>query len=220
MRLRRLRKCLLASAFVLAAGFSSQASADLVVELGSVDVDISAGTGTVDATFNIAISNPTGDAAQLAGYTLFLDIGPAGRALPTGVSYGTPQATYLSGGGVGLLTSGSPGTLNSGPTLAAGDLGLGQFQFFDSTLPAGSRFDLITVNLVIDRAVATEGTFDIFLNPDGQTSISSFDNFAQEFTSTSGTLTLFSSSAIPEPGSLVILAAGGLLVSLRRKRNT
>ena len=93
---------------------------------------------------------------------------------------------------------------------------MGQIQLSDGVFQPGDRFPILTINLEIDTAVATPGSFDLFLNPNGQNTISSLAVPRQEFTSTQGTLTL--TSAIPEPGSLAILATGGLLVSLRRKR--
>ena len=240
MATRSFKTWLLAGALVLTGGFTSQASAQtpgsLVVEIGSTTVDLTSSSGVISTSFDISFFNPGPEINPLAGYTLFLDIAPAtddpfasGPLLPAGVSFAADPVTYITGAGVGPLSSAAteaPGATenlalppaNDLPnTLAAGDIGLGQFQFSDFDFQPGDRFPILTINLEIDTALATPGSFDLFLNPNGENTISSLTVPRQDFTSTSGTLTL---SAIPEPGSLVILAAGGLLVSLRRKRNT
>ena len=241
MATRSFKTWLLAGALVLTGGFTSQASAQaidgLVVEIGSTTVDLTSSSGVISTSFDISFFNPGPEINPLAGYTLFLDIAPAtddpfasGPLLPAGVSFAADPVTYITGVGVGGPLSSAateaPGATenlalppgNDPPnTLAAGDIGLGQFQFSDVDFLPGDRFPILTINLEIDTALATPGSFDLFLNPNGENTISSLTVPSQLFTSTSGTLTL---SAIPEPGSLVILAAGGLLVSLRRKRNT
>ena len=245
MATRSFKTWLLAGALVLTGGFTSQASAQavdgLVVEIGSTTVDLTSSSVVISTSFDIYFFNPGPDPNLLAGYTLFLDIAPAtddpfasGPLLPAGVSFAADPVTYITGAGI---TGAGVGPLFFAPTevpgatenlalppgndppntLAAGDIGLGQFQLFDGVFQPGDRFPILTINLEIDTALATPGSFDLFLNPNGENTISSLTVPAQLFTSTSGTLTL---SAIPEPGSLVILAAGGLLVSLRRKRNT
>ena len=75
-------------------------------------------------------------------------------------------------------------------TPAAGDLGLGQIQFVNASVPAGASENLLTVNLLIDTGTAVAGEYTISLSTDGQSSISSTSNFDQTFTSTIGTLTL------------------------------
>ena len=168
------------------------------VDIGDSTVDLSAGAGVVAASFNIAIQNPTVSPLEIAGYSLFLDVGPAGLALPAGVTLANPPATYLSGNGIAPLVGAGttpPGaTLNLAP--AAGDLGLGQIQFFDASIAAGQSFDLITVNLLVDLSIATSGDFDLFLNPNGQSSISSAAQPSQVFTSSSGTLSLVASPVL------------------------
>ena len=168
------------------------------VDIGDSSVDVSTGAGVVETSFNIAIQNPTSDPLEFSGYTLFLDIGPSGLALPAGVTLANPPATYLSGNGIAPLVGAGttpPGaTLNLAP--AAGDLGLGQIQFFDASIAAGQSFDLITVNLLVDLSIATPGDFDLFLSPDGQSSISSTTQPSQAFTSSIGRLSLVDSIVI------------------------
>ena len=192
------------------------ANGDLVIDIGSTTVDISAATGVLSTSFDIEISNTGSMSAAVAGYSLFLDIAPTGSGLPAGVSFGNPIATYASGNGTGFLFGASiDGTLDTNP--AAGDLGLGQIQFFDAQLGAGQSELLVTVNLEIDAALAQADDYSLFLNPNGQSSISNSSNSALDFTSTSGTLTLV--SAIPEPNSIVLLASlCGWVASRRRMR--
>lgn len=207
-------RLLLATAFLLL-GFSGLAHADLVVDIGSAEVDLSAGSGTASTSFEIAVRNEGDEAETFNGYTFFLDIGPVGLGLPTGVSFADPAATYLIGEGVGPLIGASrDGTQNFNP--AAGDLGLGQIQFFDGTLNAQEEVVFLTVNLEVDLALANPGEFDLFLNSDGQNVLSSFDT-PPPFTSTVGTLSL--TSTVPEPSSaLMVLVVTGLATAQRRRR--
>lgn len=176
---------------VLIAGgvFSSVVSAQVInVAFSSANVDITSGAGTVDATIDITITNFAVSPLPVAGYSFFLEIEPPGGSLPTGVTFGTPAANYASGNGAGfLLGANIDGTLNLTP--AAGDLGLGQIQFFDAALANGDSEVLLTVNLVIDRATAVAGDYIVSLSNEGQNSISSTSG-SEVFTSTTGTLTL------------------------------
>ena len=172
-------------------------------DLGEASVDISSGTGIASASFTIAIENTTDAPLDIAAYSLFLDIGPAGLALPAGVTFDTTDSTndavsYISGNGTAPLTGASqdpPGaTINFSP--AAGDLGLGQIQFTNASLAAGASSDLLTVNLLIDRATAVAGDFTITLNSDGQNVVTTAANDAQPFDFTAGTLSLVDSTSL------------------------
>ena len=168
-------------------------------DIGSATVDTSAGSGIASASFTIAIENQTNAPLEIAGYSLFLDIGVDGLGLPVGVSFdtnngGDDAVTYLTGGGQGgLLPNAStdpPGaTINFTP--AAGDLGLGQLQFgVNGTLAAGASADLLTVNLLIDRSIAETGDFTIVLSSDGQSSVSTATGGSPAFDFTDGTLSI------------------------------
>lgn len=193
-------------------------AADIVIELGSAEVNLAPGSGTTATSFDITFTNPMATDAPIAAYSLFLDIHPIGAALPTGVSFADPAATYVAGQGVPPLAAAGPGTINLTP--AAGDLGLGQLQFFDGTIGAGESFVMLRVNLEIDRALASPGVYQITLNPGGQNSIDAFDGEilpqAQPFTVTNGTLTLV--AAVPEPGSCMFLFAVSAATLIRRRR--
>lgn len=159
------------------------------VTVGSATVDISSGSGVANVSIDIAIENPTASALPIAGYSFFLEVEPTGTGLPTGVTFDNPAATYSSGNGAGLLSGANAnGTINLTP--AAGDLGLGQIQFFDATVAAGATENLLTVNFVVDLAVAVAGDYSVSLSAAGQNSISSLNNTNQTFTSSAGVLTL------------------------------
>ena len=173
-------------------------------DLGETTVDISSKTGVASASFTIAIENSTDAPLDIAGYTLFLDIGPDGPGLPAGVSFDTANGvndavTYITGNGTVPLTSAAqetPGaTINLTP--AAGDLGLGQLQFSNASLAAGASADLLTVNLLIDRSTAVAGDFEIFLNPNGQNVVVTASNNQQPFEFTAGTLSIEDSPQFP-----------------------
>jgi hypothetical protein len=191
----------------------------LVVDIGSAVVDLSSGSGTTAASFDITFSNPMAMPELLSGYSIFLDISPLGRQLPLGVTFGTPEAEYPPAGSPPLFGTGGIGTVN--PTPAAGDLGLGQFQLFNGTIEPGQSFQMVTVNLMIDRDVAAPGVFDLVLSPDGQNVLNELDMampVAKPFTVSPGTLTI---TAVPEPGSsafAVSIAAMGVAVYRRRSR--
>ncbi|MCA9216309.1 MAG: hypothetical protein KDB27_24745 [Planctomycetales bacterium] len=201
-----LRVCRLTLAALLVGAVSAQAN--LVVEIGDGQAAIAPGVGTTTASFDIVFHNPMASGFDFSGYTLFLDIGPAGLGLPAGVSFAADPAVYLTGEGTApLIGAGKNGTKNLTP--AAGDIALGQAQFgFNGTIDAGESFTVIRINLDVDRSLATPGEHDLFLSP---SAMSIFTNTAAEslpFTSTGGTLTL---TAVPEPSALLY---GGLAVAL------
>ena len=159
------------------------------INIGSATVDLTPNTQIGTASIDIAIENPTASALEIAGFSFFLEIEPVDGALPAGFTFDTPAATFSSGDGAGLLFgASSDGITNMTP--AAGDLGLGQIQFVNASVPAGASENLLTVNLLIDTGTAVAGEYTISLSTDGQSSISSTSNFDQTFTSTLGTLTL------------------------------
>ena len=169
-------------------------------DLGQATVDISSGAGIVPASFTIAIENPTDAPLDLAAYSLFLDIGPAGLEMPAGVTFDTTNGandavTYIAGNGTAPLTNAGqepPGaTINFTP--AAGDLGLGQIQFTNGSLAPGASADLLTVNLTIDLSTAVAGEFAIVLSSDGQNVVVTASNDSQPFEFTAGTLSLVDS---------------------------
>lgn len=208
--------------FVLLAiySFASPSAADLVVEIGNARADLGSDSGTTTATFDIIFRNPSlTDPVPIATYSLFLDIEPTGLELPTGVTFGTPAVTYTSGDGVGLLL----GASKTGTTIfmpAAGDLGLGQLQFFNGRIDAGESFVMFQVNLLIDRAIAIPGDFEITLNSLGENSIESIGagNLPepQAFVFNAGSLAI---SAVPEPSVVAIWSLAGLTFVVKRRRN-
>ncbi len=170
------------------------ADAALVVELEDTTVDLSSGVGTTTASFEIFFKNPTGSALPLSGYSLFLDIGPMGQQLPAGVTFDEPAATYVAGQGVAPLVGAGPGTINLAP--AAGDLGLGQLQFFDEMIDPGERHWMLSIQLLVDRTVAVPGLYDIFLNPLGESSLAAVSG-PQDYTVDNGQLILLSTPSLP-----------------------
>ncbi|MEM9657482.1 MAG: hypothetical protein AAF961_03890 [Planctomycetota bacterium] len=52
------------------------ARGDLVIEIGSAAVDLSAGAGTATASVDVLLSNTTGSLETAFGYTLLYDIAP------------------------------------------------------------------------------------------------------------------------------------------------
>ena len=170
------------------------ADAALVVELGDATVDLSSGVGTSALSFDVFIKNPTGSALPLSGYSLFLDIGPVGQQLPAGVTFDEPAATYVAGQGVAPLVGAGPGTMNLAP--AAGDLGLGQLQFFDGMIDPGERHLMLSIQLLVDYSVAIPGFYDIFLNPQGESSLAAVSG-PQDFTVDNGQLILLSTPSLP-----------------------
>ena len=171
----------------------SELQAAFVVELGSTTVDLSAGTGTVNTTIDIVMRNESAAPAALSGYSLFFDLHPARAALPNGVRFADPPATYLSGGGIAPLSGASPGTQNLNP--AAGDLGLGQFQFFDAIFQPGEAFTAVQVNLAIDLNQAEPGTHDVSLANQGENTLVAISE-EPTFRTSVGTLTLLSQLAV------------------------
>jgi len=188
-----IRYWILLITFCAAIATSETVMAMITVKLGSAQVDLSAGSGVTTATLDVSFSNMTATAAPIAGYTLFLDIEPADLELPMGVSFAEPAVTYLAGLGTEPLPSAGPGTVNLAP--AAGDIGLGQLQFSNSTIGAGESFTMFTVNLTIDLAQAESGLFDVFLNPQGDNSLNTLDG-SQPFTAVNGLLTLISTPVL------------------------
>ena len=209
--------CCLLLALIVCLG-TTPALATLVVEfVPAGPVVLAPGIGTTNTTFDIRLSNPTGPAEDIAGYSFFLDVGPLGAALPLGITFDTPAATYVSGAGTPpLIGAGNPGTINLSP--AAGDLGLGQVQGFNSTINTGEVFTLLTVALVVDRAVASPGTVDLALNPAGENTIDRLGLAGAEAVSfnanVSGQLTLV---AIPEPSAMMALATLTVACCARRR---
>ena len=214
-------------ALTLSGSFCSNASAQgFNVNLGSSTVDVSSRSGIASTSLLINLENPTDDDLDIAGYSFLFDVAPIGLVLPEGVSFDTTNGdssavTYISGGGnPPLIGAGRPGTINFSPS--AGDVGLGQLQFSNGTVSAGAEFDLLMVNLLVDRSTAVLGDFSITLNQDGQNSINSFDAQGNpqdvEFSVNAGTLSIVS-SAIPEPSSLVILGLLQTALMLRRRKS-
>jgi len=188
---------------------ASPVAASFVVELGSNQADLAPGSGTTTATIDVTFRNSsmTTD-APFAAYSLFLDIGPLGLELPTGVTFGSPAVTYFSGNSFGPLPFAlDPGTINLAP--AKGDLGVGQLQLFDGMIGPSESFVMFQLNLVIDRVQANPGVFDIVLNPLGENTIDAILTgplpTQQEFTFTNGSLTL---NVVPEPEAWLILLVG------------
>ena len=196
-------------------------AAGIIIELGSAEVNLAPGSGTTATSFDITFTNPMVTGAPIAAYSLFLDIQPLGAALPTGVSFADPAATYVAGP---PLAFAFPGTINLSP--AFGDLGLGELQLFNGMIGAGESFDMLRVNLLIDQALASPGVYQISLNPGGENSIDAFVSGglpqAQPFTVTNGTLTLSSTTVpVPEPGALLMAVVGSICIcgaTLLRKR--
>ena len=170
-----------------------EASARITVELGSVVVDLDDFTGTLATSIDVDFGNTSTSAAPLAGYTLFLDIGPAGPQLPRGVTIAETAVTFHTGLGSAPLTEAGPGVVNLNPP--AGDLGLAQLQFTDSLIRPGEQFSILTVNLLIDRELAIPDAYDIFLSSAGENSIDAFAG-RQPFDVVNGTLALMSSAGL------------------------
>ncbi|MCA9149423.1 MAG: hypothetical protein KDA92_09000 [Planctomycetales bacterium] len=195
----------------------TNASADLIVDFVTLGpVALAPGIGTTTTSFAVRLSNPGGPSQEIASYSFFLDMGPLGAALPAGVTFDTPAATYISGAGVApLIGAANPGTIELSP--AAGDLGLGQLQFFNGTIDTDESYTLLSVNLVVDRATASPGLIDLSLNASGQNAIDrlsvSNEPIAVSFTVTPGFLEL---TAVPEPSAWMCMAVVAFGVSLFR----
>ena len=192
------------------------ADADLEVTFGDAQLSFVPGTGLATTMFNVSLQNNSSSDAFLAAYSLFIDISPSGLALPIGVSFDTSATSYSGAGPI----SSTSGTSNLAP--AAGDLGIGQLQFFNGTIPANTDVDILTVHLVIDRSLAIPGDYDLTLAPAGENSLLAISSSGGppidlDFAVRSGALSIV---AVPEASAWLQLFAVSVIsvgFVLRRK---
>lgn len=205
------------SVFILLGLMTYSAQGALVVSIGSATVDVSAGTGTANASIDVFLSNEGTSAESAFGYLLFYDIlevGGLGQGLPTGVSFSSEPAT--SGG---LFPARVGGLIVQDSTQARGVLSIAETQFVTQDFPVDSNQRLHTINFEIDRSTAVAGEYQIVLDQ---------SEASDGFTLGSGTAEdpafrpgILSITAVPEPstyGVLSLLGAGWVMVRRRRRR--
>ncbi|MCC9604143.1 PEP-CTERM sorting domain-containing protein [Stieleria sp. JC731] len=197
------------------ASLTSMAHSELVINIGSVTVDISSGSGMASASFdvfieNVGISSP-GDDEVAYGYNLLYDIAPVSPgSYPLGVSLDatTPvESGNLFPGTIGLNVNQSP---------AAGDFAVAEAQFTPVTFAAGTNQLLHTVNLQIDRSLAVAGDYQITID-----SSSASDGISDSLLTVYDPVVnagVLSITAIPEPSSIGFLAVAGVALGFRRRR--
>lgn len=187
---------------------SVPAKADIVLTLESVT-----GAPGSTGTFDVLLSN-TGPAAQnIAGFNFELTTADTNVTF-TDVTTATTTAPYIfptSFFGPDITT------FATGQSVEAGDLD-GTFNGTD--VASGATYGLGNVSFAIAQGAVNGETAEIDFSADASTSLSDNNTNIVDFTAEPGTITVQTSTTVPEPSTALPLAGAMLLGAwlIRRRR--
>ena len=199
-----------AVAALLLGSMAAPARADLIITV----LDSFAAPGET-GTFDITITNTGPSAVDISSFSIEPTLSPASGVHFTDVTMAT-TLTYIFAGSSGVSAS-APFSYNTFPTsdFVATDSSFATNGY--QTIGAGTTLGLAHVLYSVDTGTPS-GSVPVTLDLTGTALTDVAGNFLS-FTPANGTITI-ASRAVPEPSAVLLVAVGGGLMFLRRRRRT
>jgi hypothetical protein len=201
-----------------AVGLASEASAALIVEVGSISLP-AGGTGFVDVRIS-STDDAGGDLVSIFQLELLIE----SISNPRRLEFVDPQPTdYISDLDYIFEGDSSFNSIVSSQVQPNDALSVGDFGTNDVTIPFGSTLLLARLQVTASTSLPPEvgDTFSITLQTaNGNTFFDSSVSTPSISLLTPGTVTITDAAhAVPEPASLAIVAIGGIALLATRGRN-